>query len=407
MLQKRFDRDQTTVDPWLDFHRVLNQGLSGFLNADHQARLGKLLYPLVDRQQVSPWQHWRGELLDAVQELEQRATFPGISSLPLDVAGTAECLARVFAWALENYPAAYAEGQSFVSTPCLKRFDPETYRARGSFVAPVVQLWEYANHYLTGLITGSYLHGSLSTLDYVPGSSDLDTVLIVAQDTLVSPPRLLALRKHMLHMLRWFYQIDYSQHHGYMVLSDLDLLFYDDVWFPQVLFSIATVLVGGSEVKIRRRRVQPDQAEPFRQMCLRIHEVASGRARIAGWYTLKLHLQGILLLPTLYLQARGTPTYKRDSFDLVGPQVPRSAWGLIDKISRIRALGLQKVLISPWVDQQIAKLPTPWAASILHRWYRNQVPAVVWEILGNDWLDQSVRLTDALTDRLHCDGYIP
>jgi hypothetical protein len=391
------------VGSWLNLHRLLNQGLSCFLNAEHQTRAGKLLYPAVDRQQSGPWEEWREDLLDAVQNLGDHRILSRISNWSPDVAGTAECLAQVFGWAIRHYPVACAAGHPFKLIHCLRRFDLETYQAQGKFVAPVIQLWEYANRHLPGLITGLYIHGSLSTLDYVPSSSDLDTVLIVPQATLLSPRKLVELRKHVLHTLRWFHQIDYSQHHGHTVLSDLDLCFFDDTWFPRVLFTISTALVGSDRVRIRSRGVPSDVSLPFRRMCSRIHQVAQGRIAIRGWYALKLHLQGILLLPTLFLQACGSPTYKRDSFEPVRSRVPEEAWRLIENISAIRALGLQEPLVSPWMDRQIARLPTPWAASILHRWCKNRVPDRAWAILGDGWLEQSLLLADSLMACLNGD----
>ena len=387
------------------FHRLLAQGLSDFLNASYQTRAGRVLYPLLDRQDLELWRQWVDELQELSVGLGQSNRPPAPCTDSLDTFAVANYLSRVFAWTYDNYPSNQAE-RVIQKIHCLQSFDFSVYEKHGEVTLPVIELTEYAQGNIADAVTGFYIHGSFSTLDYVPGSSDLDTVLVVAKETLLSPERLIDLRKHLLHMLRWFYQIDYSQHHGYFVLSELDLAYFDDAFFPSVLFPISTVILGADELSVRRRRTQSDPTLPFRRMCDRIRDVANGKANLEGWFELKLHLQGILLLPTLYLQARHHPVYKRDSFALVHSHVSSEAWKIIGSISKIRSLGVQEPLFSSRWNQPIAKLPSPWAASIIHRWLRNGVPRIVWEHLGDNWQQQSLTLADTFSNRLRRDEFL-
>jgi len=61
----------------------------------------------------------------------------------------------------------------------------------------VIDLLDYFENNLSWAFKGFYLHGSLSTLDYVKGSSDCDTFGIIRQEVSSSTESLLKLRKDL------------------------------------------------------------------------------------------------------------------------------------------------------------------------------------------------------------------
>jgi hypothetical protein len=122
---------------------------------------------------------------------------------------------------------------------------------------------------------------------------------------------------------------------------------------------------------------------------------------LEGWSALKLYLQSVLLLPTLYLQAKGVRVYKRDSFALACPQFSEEAWRIVEKASQIRSMGTQKALLSPRIDDFLARLPNPWLASLVHRKLRNQVPTEVRLVLGNGYQAETLRFVDEIELKLN------
>ena len=384
---------------WADIQSILLEGLTAFLNGDAQSRLGRVLYPWSDSQIRNYWTVWFQRLSSASSRLDDQTPIPKAAVLS-NTDQIAAILSGAYTWMLERHPNEDRQNRPPQETTCLKLFEEATYLGGDPFLIPVGKLWQYACEHLTENVAGLYLHGSLSTLDYVPGSSDLDALLVINNSTLSSPGRLLAARHHAIQSLRWFYRIDFSQHHGYFVLTEFDLDHFDDALFPSILFAISTNLLGPNVVRLRRRSILEDRTLPFRKMVTRIESVSKGSESLNGWFELKLFLQGVLLLPSLYLQAVGSPTYKRDSFAPVQTLVSSDAWQIIEKVTQLRALGIQKSLILPWADEQLTRLPSPWTASMIHRWFRNGIPATVFDVLGDNWVRQSVALADSLSNRL-------
>jgi hypothetical protein len=283
---------------------------------------------------------------------------------------------------------------NFTSIHCLKKYDLSAYQDGGEYLQPIIALQHFVAKNLKDLTVGVYLHGSMSTLDYVEGSSDVDALVVIKNEALQSPECLQKLRHTLLHSQRWFYRIDYSQHHGFSVLSELDLRFFSEAMFPRILFSYLTPLIGPDNLSIRPRHDLPD----IKNGCLKTVEYICVQIQepdyLKNWFSLKLFLQSILLLPTLFLQAKDVSVYKRDSFEIARPYFSDEAWVIIDKATRIRDLGVQKKLISERVDNLIVDLPNPWLASIVHRRFCNSVNDSVWEILSTGWLTEATQFVE-------------
>ena len=65
--------------------------------------------------------------------------------------------------------------------------------------------------------------GSMSTLDYSMGWSDLDTLVIVKRDFKISD-KLINLRKHIMTILPELYAIDPLQHHQFIITTEKAIL---------------------------------------------------------------------------------------------------------------------------------------------------------------------------------------
>jgi hypothetical protein len=393
------------MNAWFELQKVLHDGLSAFLNGASLTRTSLLLYPWVDRLEAEFWTSWE---LQTQHFLRQTDTVPDdvdLLSIPrsastIGPATVARRLARLSAW-FENHIPAHLVAQNPVSAiPCLKQFDRAEYERGGAYLEPVLALQHFAATHLSDLVVGVYLHSSMSTLDYVAGSSDLDALVVIKQATVCAVDKLLLLRRYLLHTLRWFYRVDYSQHHGYAVLSELDLRFYAEPLFPSVLFSYLTPLTGAHNLTVRPCHEQTDRTAACRRTIAYIRETSAAPENPVGWFATKLYLQSVLLLPTLYLQATGVHAYKRDAFTLARPHFSDDAWRIIDKASRVRSLGTQNALLTPRIDDFLARLPNPWVASLIHRKLFNKIPAQVRAVLDNNWKAEAIRFVDEVESKL-------
>lgn len=68
-----------------------------------------------------------------------------------------------------------------------------------NYLLPVVQLKEFARRELSEYLEGFLIHGSIATLDYSKGWSNLDTYLIVSKGTVYDRDRLITLSEKLLY----------------------------------------------------------------------------------------------------------------------------------------------------------------------------------------------------------------
>lgn len=392
------------MNVWFDLQDALRAGVAVFVNGEGLTRATSLLYPYVDHVDPLFWSSWASYTNHLISQVSIRAShaprlLPSSGLGPKDITAVSIALAELASWLQQVMPDQLSHG-SLTSIDCLKTYDPVVYQNAGEYLRPIVALQRFAARNLADLTIGAYLHGSMSTLDYVEGSSDVDALVVIKNETLQSPGYLQEIRRKLVYSQRWLYRIDYSQHHGYSILSELDLCFFGELLFPRILLSHLTPLVGASTLRIRERNDSPD----LRSGCLRTAEYVCTQIEapehLRNWFSLKLFLQSILLLPTLFLQAKGISVYKRDSFELARQHFSAEAWTIVDKATRIRNLGPQKPLISKGADDLIASLPNPWLASIVHRKLRNRVSSAVWGVLSTSWLAEAERLAIEVKDKV-------
>ncbi len=95
---------------------------------------------------------------------------------------------------------------------------------------------------------GAYLHGSLATLDFVAGSSDLDLVYVLSDETAQSPDAIINLRSRLQETTRYFYAIDSYQHHGPYILSPKMLSNYIECYLPLAVWRDSRPIIGPRKI---------------------------------------------------------------------------------------------------------------------------------------------------------------
>ena len=101
---------------------------------------------------------------------------------------------------------------------------------------------EYFSKNVSWAFRSLYLHGSLSTMDYVKGVSDFDTFGILRKEVVCSSESLLKIRKDIQKIWSFLYKIDPLQHHGINLISEQDMNFYPQHFFPLNLLNFSTTL---------------------------------------------------------------------------------------------------------------------------------------------------------------------
>lgn len=204
-------------------------------------------------------------------------------------------------------------------------------------------LGKLAEHYSLHLNTNfSYLYllGSLSSLDFVPGLSDLDTLLLIKRDTLLDFKRLKEARTAVLSSLPYFFWIDPLQHHGHITISEIDLCWYPQPFFPLTLLE-ECICLDGSTIPIRYT-VRDSRFERLRTGFVAASSFYRGNETMKGWkdpYQIKFHLQVAQLLPVLLNQMTGNYAWKPKAFRRIKPQFSKEGWELVERSTQMRLSG--------------------------------------------------------------------
>lgn len=160
------------------------------------------------------------------------------------------------------------------------------------------------------------VHGSVATLDDLPGFSDMDLAFVVKVSTLKNPGKLLGLRGLASEILTLTYAFDPFMHHGPYYLSEMDLSWYPEAIFPTVLFGYGVNLLDNlQEISVSTR---PSDDVTARMMDMFEGFFSKWTANpfvLKDSYDLEWVLGSVMLLPALYLQGiTGEFRYKRDTF---------------------------------------------------------------------------------------------
>ena len=224
------------------------------------------------------------------------------------------------------------------------------------------------------------LHGSMATLDYCKGWSDVDTLVVVKSSTMNNFFKLLELRSISYEAHKLLYRIDPLQHHGLIFISEDDLDSYPSYYLPiPVLKNSVTLINEANTISVGYRESKEEMISGVMNRIKLIksaqkegvlkHHAYYGEFLLEnyknfenGMYQMKYYLGGISLLPTLILGVLGQECYKRDSFRLAKSLFSTEAWESVEKVERIRNLWPQKEThpypnnkIPNWLQEELGK----------------------------------------------------
>ena len=135
------------------------------------------------------------------------------------------------------------------------QFNEEDYKKIDSqYLFPLIRLKKYVNENLREFLVDFLIHGSMSTLDYSMGWSDLDTLVIVKKEILRYPDKLINLRKHIMTILPELYAIDPLQHHQFIITTEKAMLNSSYAILPSETISHSKSQFGNETLKIAKNR---------------------------------------------------------------------------------------------------------------------------------------------------------
>lgn len=202
------------------------------------------------------------------------------------------------------------------------------------YLCPLLKLQQFAQDKLRFFISALYVHGSISTLDYVQGWSDLDTFVIINSETAKDGHKLCELRQQIYDSQRFFHSFDSLQHHGHIIVTEIDLNFYPTFLLPPIVLKHSKPLIGSDKIVLNLREDRYERIKVLYKLCSALMSFTTDKC--ADIYFRKIFYHLILLLPTIFLQALSIYTYKRESFHKARPYFSKNAWQIIEEASKIR-----------------------------------------------------------------------
>jgi len=199
-------------------------------------------------------------------------------------------------------------------------------------------MMNFLSEHLKDDLIGAYVHGSLGTYEEI-AYSDFDALVILKGEVFESPERLAGVARKLSRARMIMLDFDPLQHHGWFVLTELDLRYYCSAYFPVELFEHAKSLFDdkGLDLEIALRKSGSEVGEVFEKIAASITRKIENRQCPRNAYQSKGLLSQFMLLPALYLQAKdGRGVYKKDSFDVARADFGSSDWAIMDEVSQIR-----------------------------------------------------------------------
>lgn len=206
---------------------------------------------------------------------------------------------------------------------------------------------------LTGIgewLTTAILHGSFGDRDYVKNYSDVDLLVVVNWESLADRTAVRRIQETIETIQRHMYYIDPHQHHGVMVVTDLDLRAYNRAYIPPEALTEGTVLYGKTSLTFSIREDELERRYGLWRNVQRLRQtVANDRFPIDFYgsgnlqsdlsghlYSLKYFTSFVMLQPSMYLLADDRPMYKGESFDSLPPLGEHGR--ILEQCSEIRRL---------------------------------------------------------------------
>ena len=231
------------------------------------------------------------------------------------------------------------------------------------------------------------VHGSLASDDYIKNWSDLDTFVVIKNDTLKNDIKLRKLRNILRIFFLKLVKISPFQHHGLIIYTENDLNNYLKGFLPMQALEKSFSILGKVDFKIKKKNKKSNlslKSLEERKKYLREgikngkydHHTFKGRMlniplkkNSNQMYQLFCHLGYILNIPILYLDATNRSIHKKKSFKKFYKEIKD------DQIKKF--IKKTEIIRNNWNK---------------HKFEKNKIPIWVIKLLGKDYMEESYKV---------------
>jgi hypothetical protein len=187
------------------------------------------------------------------------------------------------------------------------------------------------------MIKAALVHGSVATGEIIP-YSDLDVLLIIDENHLISSGNRATLGTGINKIYRKILEFDPLQHHGLLCLPSAALKDWPCNFFPPALFKHSKSLNGPvKDLKINFSERLWYSKQIFRNFANRLLVSSVRDLSNISAFELKSLLSEFMLLPSLWIQCRtGKGIFKKFSFDLTRKEMSSKNWMAMELASELR-----------------------------------------------------------------------
>ena len=144
--------------------------------------------------------------------------------------------------------------------------------------------------------------------------------------------------------MKEIYKFDPLQHHGWFIITKNQLQQYPQTYFPHELYKKAKVIYPNKDIffNINFEKKSINYAGPLFDIISSFENSKKNKLIPRNLYQLKSTLSKIMLLPTLYVQARDKRgVFKKDSFNLAKTDFKKEHWKPIEVASIEEGMALR------------------------------------------------------------------
>jgi len=294
--------------------------LNSYLNGSYFTGKTEYLYPLLVKKSFTA-------LDGSVQRIERLINVLGNRFLiPIDLIknilmsrNIPKIVAEIYSF-IETIGDFNRSALKHIKTGLIDHFNSEKYLSHDSeYLWPLISLIEKNRSVIKKYVKNFYIHGSMATLDYEKGFSDVDTLMIISRETTKDYQSLMDFQRTLYPLTKYLYHIDPLQHHGFFCISEIDMDFYPQTFFPLEIFKYSKAVFSEEPLCFQVRDDGLEAMNALWKVCQWFRQVYFyGREyALRNLYFFKLMLSFILIMPTFFLQVVHKPIYKKDSFEII------------------------------------------------------------------------------------------
>jgi predicted nucleotidyltransferase len=273
-----------------------------------------------------------------------------------------------------------------------------------SFLRPVFELCDFVrSRFAEEEILGFYLHGSISTQDYVPYYSDLDTLVVVRKTVMKDARKLRDFKRRLTRSNTFLHLLDPLQHHSHFVITEYDLQAYDQTIFPLCLFGFCTEL-SNFRTSLNFNVLPSQNVNLLKSFGFWMqyfeHPERFGFSMDSS-YAVKQFVQSIIFILILYTEIRDSQFYyKKFIFDLVEQDFDCELWNLIERASAVRRT-CQFHSVWPYKLRKLIGWIHPKLLHLLHKKLDRSIAEDILDVMGHSMLDEAQCLVETMSGKLN------